>query len=703
VRTLLVDNHDSYTYNLFQLMAQVYGAPPLVLTNDDPRWATLRVDSVDAVVVSPGPGHPAVPGNLGAARGVLEQAAVPVLGVCLGHQAIALLAGAEVVGAPRPRHGHLTTVRHVGRGLFDGLPQDFVAVRYHSLCVRPDTLPPTLEPTAWAEDGVLMGLRRRDRPSWGVQFHPESISTEHGARLLENFGRLAVAEGAPARRRPVPVTGPARPGPAAVGHRPAWRVLHRELGHAVDTPAAFAALFGDLDHAFWLDSSRAEPGLSRFSFLGAPAGPDGEVLTYALGSGLTVRTAAGTTHVPGSVLDALQERLGEPLTGAPDVPFDLTGGYVGYLGYEMKGELGSPNRHVADTPDAVWMSTTRMVVVDHETGTTHLLAMTRRDGDAAARAWIGETAARLDGLGPPPPAASPSDYGGYDLERGLVDNRQAYLDRVDDCHRYLTAGESYEICLTTRVELPPTTDPLRVYLAQRRANPAPYAAFLRLGRHSVLCSSPERFLRIGADRDVVTKPIKGTAPRGRDPVEDDRLRTLLSADPKTRAENLMIVDLLRNDLGRVCEIGSVHVPAFMAVESYATVHQLVSTVRGTLRPDVDAVGCVRSCFPGGSMTGAPKRRTMELIDELEGTARGVYAGTIGFFAHNGTADLNIVIRTAVADGRSLRIGAGGAVVLDSDPAAEFEEMLLKAHAPVLGLCGDPQPAGGPRRPEEATR
>ncbi|MFD5540339.1 aminodeoxychorismate synthase component I, partial [Streptomyces sp. NPDC127079] len=343
---------------------------------------------------------------------------------------------------------------------------------------------------------------------------------------------------------------------------------------------------------------------------------------------------------------------------------------------------GTPAPHTAETPPPVGLSAARVYAGDHQEGLTYLVAVhderTRHD----AQEWVDRTAALLTALDPadaePPadPAAGPPAQAEEHLGRG----RDQYLADIAECRRQLRRGESYEICLTNKVHLPFHDDDTSFYLRLRRANPAPYAALLRLGDVTVFSSSPERFLRVERDRTVTSKPIKGTAPRDADPVRDAELAATLASSAKTQAENLMIVDLLRNDLGRVCEVGSIEVDPYLAVESYETVHQLVSTVRGRLADGVSAMDCARQCFPGGSMTGAPKLRTMEIIDGLETEARGVYSGALGYFGLSGGADLNIVIRTAVRVGDRLTIGAGGAIVLDSDPDDEYQEMLLKAAA-----------------------
>ncbi|NEW51604.1 aminodeoxychorismate synthase component I [Nocardia cyriacigeorgica] len=756
MRTLLIDNYDSFTYNLYQLISEVYGTEPTVVRNDEARAVRqLRLDRFDNIVISPGPGRPDVARDVGISAAIIRETDLPLLGVCLGHQAIVVDAGGVVDTAPVARHGYLDRIEHDGIGLFTGLPQQFTAVRYHSLCA-PRPLPDALEVTARASDGVVMGIRHRSRPQWGVQFHPESIASEYGAAILTNFAELTAAQRDRGARRAFASTGvrsaAGRPAidlstgraitssdagsagaptasppwngdtasvgtdaqtsgtPGADTDRPtisdpavsavgssehartasrgstgpagALRLEHLVIERAVDTESVFLRLYGDSQTAFWLDSEHVEPGLDRFSFLGDASGPLAEVVRYRVGAGVvTVTGAAGERTVPGRILDYLDTQLRSRRIELPELPFDFTGGYVGYLGYEVKAECGAVAAHRAEAPDAQWIFADRIVVVDHEAGRTHLLALSDSAATDSAAEWLRMTSELLESL---PTWANPpelrieaeTDAVAATLGRG----RERYLIDIAICQDALRAGESYEICLTDTATVPAIADGLDVYRTLRRCNPAPYAAYLRFGDLEIACSSPERFLKIDRHRTVESKPIKGTAPRGATPAEDERLCRELAASPKTRAENLMIVDLLRNDLGRVCEIGSVHVPRLMATETYSTLHQLVSTVRGTLRSEAGVIDCVRACFPGGSMTGAPKLRTMEIIDELETTARGVYSGTIGFLGLGGTADLNIVIRTAVRHNGRWQIGAGGAIVLDSVPEDEYEEMVLKAAA-----------------------
>ncbi|MCI3927761.1 aminodeoxychorismate synthase component I [Streptomyces sp. AN091965] len=700
MKTLLIDNYDSYTYNLFQLIAEVNGEEPDVVTNDAPGAADLDLSVYDNVVISPGPGHPGRAEDFGASARIIERATIPVLGVCLGHQGIAAAAGAVIARAPQARHGYLSRITHTAREVFADLPQDFTAVRYHSLAIA-EPLPAALEATAWAEDGVIMAVRHRERPLWGVQFHPESVSTQYGHQMLANFRDLTLAHQGehpetaprPAAPRPAAATAPAlapkTAAPAAAPYQLHLRILEKEI----DTETAFTHLYGAAQApVFWLDSALAEAGRARFSFFGDAAGPLAETVRYRTGQGHVevTRTGQAAEQVPGTVFDYLQDELRHRQTSAPHLPFDFTGGYVGYFGYELKGDLGATNKHRAPTPDAVWLFADRFIAVDHHEGTTYLAALSRT-GQAAgpggaedAVRWLESTAAALLAL--PPRARTTAEPSTADVEPWLVHDADAYAARIADIHQQLRAGESYEVCLTNAAWAPAGADGLDFYRTLRHVNPAPYASYLRLGDDvEIAGSSPERFLTIDRTGTIETKPIKGTVPRGEDPSEDRRLRDSLTDSAKTRAENLMIVDLLRNDLGRVSKVGSVHVPRLMATESYRTVHQLVSTIRGTLREDTDAIDAVRACFPGGSMTGAPKRRTMEIIESLETEARGVYSGSIGWLSTNGTADLNIVIRTAVRIGDQWRIGAGGAIVLDSDAEDEYQEMLLKAAAPLRAL------------------
>ena len=669
MRTLLIDNYDSFTYNLYQLLSVVNGTEPTVLRNDE--VSEVALDSYDNVVISPGPGHPGKPRDFGISADVIAHSTIPLLGVCLGHQGIVINEGGSVSPAPEPRHGYLEQISHDGRELFLGIPQQFTVVRYHSLAAD-IPLPHSLETTAWAPDGVAMAFRHRTRPQWGVQFHPESVATEFGPAMLRNFADLTDAH---RTQRPRVVIDAAEPRTSVAAQPGRYRLNVDVLDRAVDTEAAFLQLYADAPQSFWLDSEHVEPGLDRFSFLGDGAGPLAEAISYNVGDDL-----------PGDIFDYLSTQLHSRAVDSGDLPFDFACGYVGFFGYELKHLCGSPVRHTAATPDAHWIFADRMIAVDHQDGKTYLLALDDGSergpaGAAAARNWFSSTRDSLKSVASwSNPAELVRTIDPSTVEDLLTRGRDRYLADVAVCQELLRAGESYEICITDSARIDATTDGLTFYRTLRRCNPAPYAAYFRLGGCEIACASPERFLKVDRNRIVESKPIKGTAQRGATPQEDESLRAALQSSSKTRAENLMIVDLLRNDLGKVCEVGTVEVPKLMATETYTTLHQLVSTVRGTLRADRDVIDCVRACFPGGSMTGAPKLRTMEIIDTLETEARGIYSGAIGFLGLNGTADLNIVIRTAVLTDGEWRVGAGGAVVLESEAEDEYQEMVLKAAA-----------------------
>ncbi|GAA3632938.1 aminodeoxychorismate synthase component I [Kineosporia mesophila] len=666
VRTLLVDNYDSYTYNLFQQLAVANGTEPIVVRNDECDWDTLmsRIQGTfDNIVISPGPGRPENPEDFGLSAAAITWArtsGLPLLGICLGHQGIAVAFGARTEPAPRIMHGQLSRVRHESP-LFAGIPQHFEVVRYHSLAV-PEPLPAGLTATAWSEDGTVMALENSGATLFGVQFHPESILTQHGSRIIENFRDLTDVH------HSVSVTEKASTTMDEKERTPLRLTVHRLPG-PIDAESLFATLHRG-DGAVWLDSART----GRFSYLAcAPGGKLWEMLTPQADS-----------------FDRIQRRLRSFSIDEPDLPFDFTGGYVGYLGYECEADPATAGPHASPHPDAALVFADRLVVLDHEQDEVFLLALDlRSDPRDDAGQWINRTRHIIENLQPLEPLADPP----ASVARPVRGRRQ-YLADIQTVREHLEQGDTYEVCLTTRFDTTTTESPLTVHRRLRKLNPAPYSAFLDLGGISVSSSSPERFLRIDRSGRVSAKPIKGTRPRGSSPDDDRRLAKELENDVKERAENLMIVDLLRNDLGRVCRPGSVVVPALMQVESFSTVHQLVSTVEGDLADGRDAVDCVRAAFPGGSMTGAPKVRTMRILQQLEGRARGVYSGAIGFLGVNGTADLSIVIRTLVHDGNAVSVGAGGAVTILSDPEQEWQEVRLKADA-VLRAVGAVSSDEGP--------
>jgi para-aminobenzoate synthetase len=724
VSTLLIDNYDSYTYNVFHLLAAASGEEPIVVHNDMISWRALSRWDFDAIVLSPGPGRPDRWHDFGVCADILRFSQAPVLGVCLGHQGLGHVLKATVATAPMIMHGRLSAVKHTGDGLFAGIPQDFEVVRYHSLAVTGELGKEGRE-IAWTADGVVMAIEHTERPLWGVQFHPESICTEYGHRLFENFYALAQERRPPSKGRlKRPSLPPRRVRKRANGQAKARLHITEHEGEA-DAELLFERLFGEQRHAFWLDSAEHPTQLGQCSYLGASLGEQRLVLEYDVDAGVvTSHDATGTHTAQETIFQALEREIAaRSLPTSQTAPRGLAGGFVGYLGYECKADCGSANAHSSDVADAVQLFANRMIAIDHESRRTYCIAVSLDEDDASeAESWLAMAQSEvtsalnvsprdLNAAGRTPPSLSRALNGTAQETQGprsdsstppnpsfpqpnpvvfrVGRGREQYIADILRCQSALTAGESYEVCLTDQIHTDAAPDPWHLYKGLRRSNPAPFAAFLALGDVHVVSSSPERFLSVDRERKVMARPIKGTAPRSDDPAQDEATRAELAGDEKTFAEHLMIVDLLRNDLGRVCEIDTVRVPELMVIEQYATVHQMISGIEGTLDGGRSGIDCVRACFPGGSMTGAPKLRTMEIIDDIEREARGVYSGAIGWFGLDGTVDLSIVIRTIVMrSGPPARttIGAGGAIVMQSDPEEEFEEILLKARAPMAAIA-----------------
>jgi para-aminobenzoate synthetase len=685
MKTLIIDNYDSYTFNLYQLIAEVNGEYPTVIYNDQFAWEEVQQWEFDNIVISPGPGRPENSKDFGICYQAIKNTQVPLLGVCLGHQGLGHVFGGKVIHAPEVRHGRLSQVYHNGTDLFAGIPYPFSVVRYHSLLVA-DNLPDCLEKIAWTDDNLIMGMRHRSLPLWGVQFHPESICTEYGHTLFENFKEITLkfAQERDKTPRKQYWTGNSKTAPipssfSGQKQQHKFELCTRQMNLSPDTEQMFVHLFGNSPNAFWLDSSRVETGLSRFSFMGDSSGENSLLIRYqTLTQELTVTKSDTISRRTGGIFDYLKRELEQRHCSSEELPFDFNCGFVGYFGYELKAECGSQLKHPSSLPDAMFLLADRMIAIDHQEQTLYLLFLVQQGQYDLAQAWFEWIKQQIENLPPLSPIVTEKKETPVIFR--LSRSERTYLDDIKKSLQEIHEGETYQVCLTNQIHTDTTPDPLVFYRTLRQINPAPYSAFLRFGDVAIACSSPERFLRIDRQGWVETKPIKGTLPRGKTPEEDFILRERLRNSEKDRAENLMIVDLLRNDLGRVCAVSTVHVPKLMDVETYATVHQLVTTIRGQLRAGISATDCIRNAFPGGSMTGAPKLRTMEIIDRLEQEARGVYSGAIGFLGLNGSADLNIVIRTAVLTTEQTSIGVGGGIVALSDPQMEFQETLLKAKA-----------------------
>lgn len=472
-------------------------------------------------------------------------------------------------------------------------------------------------------------------------------------------------------------------------------------------PLDTCARFQDLPFLLLLDSATDPEHLGRYSFLAADPGTavrSKGLLTQQLVQGSWIRVAGDPLAHMGALVAA------QATAPVPELP-PFQGGAAGYVAYDwgmMLERVPRPRYDDLAVPDLLLGLYDWVIAWDHAAGRAWVISTgipeqgVARERRAAQRlAFVkgrlggpgagGLPARQKDAVTPgaPPRQAQSSAAPSYPVPDvpGVRSNftREGYLDAVARVIEYVYAGDVFQANLSQRLQAPLVGTPLDLYRRLRQRNPAPFSAFLDFGDLVVASSSPERFLQVQPDGRVETRPIKGTRPRGLSPEHDAALARALVESDKDRAENVMIVDLLRNDLSRVCRAGSVRVPELFAVEHYATVHHLVSTVVGELAPEHNAVDLLRAAFPGGSITGAPKVRAMQIIAELEPTQRAAYCGSIGYLSLSGALDTSIVIRTCLVLGRDVYFQVGGGIVADSDPEQEYRETLDKARGLIAAL------------------
>ncbi|ODQ54882.1 para-aminobenzoate synthase [Saitoella complicata NRRL Y-17804] len=753
ISILLLDSYDSYTFNLHALLRSLFPHTDIhVLHNDSISPSELRkfLPTFDFVVVGPGPGHPGVKGDIGIIPevwgfgGRQGEVPVPVLGVCLGMQSLCLHFGGAVMRLHTPKHGQISRLEYPPATtttslLFTPHTSPPNVVRYHSLHAilphPPSSIP--LTPLAYTSDPengrVLMAVAHHSLPFYAVQYHPESISSEGGASLISNFWDLArgwntdtgrdagvksVVIEAKTEVKPRPLLLSSSPPPAP--RRVTVRKLQTHICPlslipilGIDTAAPYTALLESL----------ATPG--RWSILAVPSSRM-EHITYRIpppspavpDTVQEVQVDDGVEGVHKYLAHLMQARKPDLTQGYEEVPF--CGGLVGYMTYEMgvaglgidllrseKAEAPAGGGGADDAPDVNMLFVERSVVVDTLTNTVYIQSLCEDDAG-----WVDDVAAKIIQAQSQPPPSSPTVPKLGRRVEVKTPNKAKYEADVRTAQEFLAAGESYELCLTAQTSLRTSTPAWSLYQRLRQTNPAPYAAYLKLGEVTVLSSSPERAVSWTRPRDgqrsvVELRPIKGTV-RKSSSVETIEDAQIVLRNPKDLAENLMIVDLIRHDLTLVSAPSTVHVPHLMRVEEYSHLFQLVSVVRGELDGDSGYVGwdALRGMVPAGSMTGAPKKRSVEILRELEGEGkgrkgeRGVYSGVMGYWSVCGAGDWSVVIRTAVNYGnRRVRpededegdvwwIGAGGAVTALSTPEGEEEEMRVKLGSVLRGIVGD---------------
>jgi para-aminobenzoate synthetase component 1 len=461
--------------------------------------------------------------------------------------------------------------------------------------------------------------------------------------------------------------------------------LVQEVSASLKAPEAFE-LLKDRPFCFFLDSGMDPEKLGRYSFMGS----DPFLVLKSRGKEITLLYGDRQEKVIGNPFDVLGQMLEKYALDPSPFPIPLTGGAVGYLSYDLCHFIEHlPATAIDDLklPECYIAFYDAIIAFDHLEGRTYIAATGFPEmEEASRRSKAQERIDELQAMLAETPCPEETIHSGVVISAKIRANftHEEYVKAVAAAREYIASGDIFQVNLSQRFDVDLPIAPYELYRKLRLINPAPFACYLNFDDVTVASASPERFLRLEGDL-VETRPMKGTRPRGKSAAEDDALARELLQSVKDRAENVMIVDLERNDLGRVCKYGTVKVRELWTLERYATVFQLTSTVEGRLREGKNRIDLLKATFPGGSISGAPKVRAMEIIDELEPTRRGIYTGSLGYLSFDGGMDLNIVIRTFLIKDGKAHFQVGGGIVSDSDPEAEYQETLDKARALIEAL------------------
>ncbi|KAI4755755.1 para-aminobenzoate synthase [Aureobasidium sp. EXF-3400] len=762
---LFLDAYDSFSNNIINLLQQDLNATVEVIKIDDKRFTSSDdpyfhafLGHFDAVVAGPGPGDPRNPhdlGLIGKLWNLPDGVCLPVLGICLGFQSLALAFGGTAGGLHQPRIDLLMATQYhslhakLGHTVDKSSPELWKAT---PSC--PDIVPLAWDLSDKQNGPILMGIRHLTKPFYGVQYHPESICTSSaGARIIHNWwsealawtiDRAASVQKIEASRPTIEVdpheissesddesastssslfdavnptvrdttaTTPAvtrdssRTRRSIPSRSVSWKCIDMSSDD-LDVALLLRSLQDIDQQAILLESGSkngqpVRPETGRFSIIGCAK--DARSLRYSTGNHMITSDLSGSnTSYTGSMTDVWSKvesfmAANRATDGNADVPF--WGGLVGFVSYEAGLEtIDVPQPTNNDRPDVWFVFVSRSVVLDHVEKNIYIQSLEQGDDHwfKKVEMSVKELTGRSDAN-----RSTNSDKLEPKLPTIAAPGEAEYVRKVETCQNHIRAGDSYELCLTDQSIVSyddESSQPksFELYKRLRSFNPAPFSAFLRLQEESeqkkngvtILSSSPERFLSWSRAGKCQFRPIKGTVEK-KNGLTRKEAEALLNVD-KERAENLMIVDLIRHDLHGVVGSGNVKVEKLMAVEEYQTVFQLVSVIEGQLQEGSRHTGIdvLAASLPPGSMTGAPKKRSCELLTGIEGGARGIYSGVLGYFDVGGGGDFSVVIRTAFQwdDEGVWRIGAGGAVTVLSSPMAEFEEMDLKRQSclPLFG-------------------